>query len=113
MAMVQVMYWKDIPCAIRATEGRRNRVSRKLPDQYMDTVDAVAMREGATGSDEYQAAFRWGEPEERIGTPEEAADAVLAEILAKYTRSWLRERSRSVKSDQHVKADGSDLSHNT
>ena len=94
MADVKVMYWKDIPCSVRAQEGRRNRVSRKLPDMYMSTVDAVAMKEGTVGSDEYQAAFWWSEAEERPGTPEEAADAVVEEILAKYPKSWLVERSK-------------------
>ena len=61
---------------------------------YMATVDAVAMKEGTVGSDEYQAAFVWSEAEERPGTPEEVADAVLGEILAKYPKSWLVERSK-------------------
>ena len=42
MATVKIMYWKDIPCSVRAEEGRRNRVIRKLPDVYMAVVDAVA-----------------------------------------------------------------------
>ena len=94
MAIVKIMYWKDIPCSVRAEEGRRNRVTRKLPDIYMSVIDAVAMKEGAVGADEYQAAFQYGEPEDRPGTLEEAADAVVAEILAKYPKSWLLERSK-------------------
>lgn len=94
MAKVKIMYWKDIPCSVRAEEGRRNRVTRKLPDMYMAVVDAVAMKEGTVGSDEYQAAFWWGEAEEREGAPEEVADAVLEEVLAKYPKSWLVERSK-------------------
>jgi hypothetical protein len=88
------MYWKDIPCSVRAEEGRRNRVTRKLPDIYMSVIDAVAMKEGLTGADEYQAAFWWGEAVERPGSLEEAADAAVAEILAQYPRAWLTERSR-------------------
>ena len=57
MATVKIMFWKDIPCSIRAEAGRRNRVTRKLPDIYMSVVDAVAMKEGTVGSDEYQDAF--------------------------------------------------------
>jgi hypothetical protein len=94
MAIVKIMYWKDIPCSVRAEEGRRNRVTRKLPDIYMAVVDAVAMKEGLTGSDEYQNAFWWGEPEERSGTVEEAADALLAELLARYPKSWLISRAQ-------------------
>lgn len=94
MAIVKIMYWKDIPCSVRAEEGRRNRVTRKLPDIYMAVIDAVAMKDGLVGSDEYQNGFWWGEAEERLGTVEEAADAVVAEVLAKYPESWLIARSR-------------------
>ncbi|MCB0211634.1 MAG: virulence factor [Anaerolineae bacterium] len=94
MTTVKVMYWKDIPCTVRAEAGRRQRVSRPLPDIYMAVVDAVAMKEGLTGSDAYQDAFHWGEAEERDGTVAEAADAVVEEILAKYPKSWLIERGQ-------------------
>ena len=98
MARVRIMYWKDIPCSVRAEEGRRNRVTRKLPDMYMATVDSVAMKEGTVGSDEYQAAFRWSDPEERDGTPEEIADVVVGEILEKYSKTWLVERTKQADS---------------
>jgi hypothetical protein len=94
MPIVKIMYWKDIPCSVRVEEGRRNRVTRKLPDIYMQVVDAVAMKEGTVGSDDYQAAFRWGEPEERSGAPEAIADAVVEEILARYPRAWLIDRGK-------------------
>ena len=94
MTTVRVMYWKDIPCSIRAEAGRRNRVTRKLPDIYMAIVDAVAMKDGTVGSEEYQEAFRWTEPEERQGTPEEVADVVAAEVQSRYPREWLLERAR-------------------
>jgi hypothetical protein len=94
MAMVKVMYWKDIPCSVRAEEGRRNRVTRQLPDIYMAVIDTVAMKEGLTGSDAYQDAFWWGETEERPGGAEEVADLVVAEVLARYPESWLVARSK-------------------
>jgi hypothetical protein len=94
MTTVRVMYWKDIPCSIRAEAGRRNRVTRKLPDIYMAIVDAVAMKDGTVGSEEYQAAFRWTDPEEREGTPEEVAATVAAEVQDRYPREWLLERAR-------------------
>ena len=97
MAKVKVMYWKDIPCSVRAEEGRSNRITRKLPDMYMAAVDSVAMKEGTVGSDDYQAAFSWSEPEERPGTPEEVADAVVEELLAKYSKTWLVDRTRQAK----------------
>ncbi len=94
MTTVRIMYWKDIPCSIRAEAGRRNRVTRKLPDIYMAIVDAVAMKDGTVGSEEYQAAFHWTEPEEREGTPEEVAETVAVEVQSRYPREWLLERAR-------------------
>ena len=94
MPTVKIMYWKDIPCSIRVEEGRRNRVIRKLPDIYMRVIDAVAMKEGTIGSDDYQAAFQWGEPEERPGDPETLADAMVEEVLARYPQAWLISRGK-------------------
>jgi hypothetical protein len=94
MAIVKIMYWKDIPCSVRAEEGRRKRVTAKLPDLYMTVIDAVAMKEGLTAAEEYQNGFVWGQPEERPGTVEEAAAAALTEVLAKYPPTWLISRAQ-------------------
>ena len=94
MTIVKIMYWQDIPCTVRAEAGRRQRVSRPLPDIFMAVIDAIAMKQGLTGSDEYQNQFHWGAAEERPGSPEEAADAAVAEVLANYPKSWLVERGK-------------------
>lgn len=83
MAKVQIMYWKDIPYAVRASD-ENGRVSKQLPREFEAVVDAAAMAEGATGQSEYQAGFRWGEVEERPGAAAEVVEAVLAEIVAAY-----------------------------
>lgn len=94
MTTVRVLYWQDIPCSVRAEAGRRQRVSRQLPEIYMAVVDAIAMKEGLTGSDAYQEQFHWAEAEARDGSPEAVADAVVAELLVNYPRSWLIERGK-------------------
>jgi hypothetical protein len=96
MAQVRIMYWKDIPYAVRATEGQ-NRASRQLPAAYQEAVDEAAMVEGATDAADYQAGFTWGAPEERPGTAEAAADAVVAEIVAAYPPARLKELTRRGK----------------
>ncbi len=41
------------------------------------------------GSDEYSAALRWGEAQDRDGSAREVADAVAAEIAAQHpTIDW-------------------------
>ena len=83
MAKVQIMYWKDIPYAVRASDGK-GRVSRQLPREFEAVVDAAAMAEGATEQSAYQAGFRWGAAEERPGTAADVAEAVVSDIIAAY-----------------------------
>ncbi len=93
MALVRIMYWKDIPYGVRATD-EGGRVSRQLPLEFQEAVDAAAMAEGATSQDDYQAGFTWGPPEERPGPAAAAADAVVAEIAAAYPHERLVRLSR-------------------
>ncbi len=84
MAKVKIMYWKEaIPYGVRAFD-KNGRVSRQLPNQFGATVDATAMIEGDTEQDAYRDGFTWGPEEERAGTAEEVADAVVAELVAAY-----------------------------
>lgn len=85
MAKFQVMYWHDIPVQVRAG-GRRDRVSIELPQRFQVAVDNAAMAVGLTGTDGYLDGFRWGEPEEREGSPETVANAVAAELDAQFTK---------------------------
>ena len=89
MAQVRIMYWKDIPYGVRASDEASARVSRQLPADFQEAVDAAAMTEGATSAEDYQAGFTWGSPEERPGTAAAAADAVVAEIVVAYPKERL------------------------
>lgn len=93
MAKVQVMYWKDIPYAVRATD-ENGRVSKQLPREFEAVVDAAAMADGDTEQKQYQAGFRWGPAEERPGTAAEVVEAVLAEIIAAYPSARLAKLAR-------------------
>lgn len=89
MASVRIMYWKDIPYGVRASDEGGGRVSRQLPAAFQEAVDAAAMAEGATSQEDYQAGFAWGPPDERPGPAAAAADAVVAEIVAAYPQERL------------------------
>ena len=89
MAQVRIMYWKDIPCGVRATDGAGARISRQLPPEFQEAVDAAAMAEHATSAEDYQAGFRWGPAEERSGEAATVADGVVAEIVAAFPRDRL------------------------
>ena len=94
MAQVRVMYWKEIPYAVRATAGSE-RASRQLPGEFQEAVDAAAMASGETSQESYQAGFAWGPPEDRPGTVAEVADRVVAEIVAAYPKDRLQALARS------------------
>lgn len=96
MTTVQILYWFDIPLQVRAQEGRQ-RASRQLSERFQIAVDNASMSAGLTDSDEYLAMMRWGEPEERPGTPEEVADAVAAEIEARFEDIPWRETARLLR----------------
>jgi Virulence factor len=89
MAQVRIMYWKDIPYGVRASDEAGARVSRQLPPEFQEAVDEAAMCEGATSAEDYQAGFAWGDPDERPGAAAAAADAVVAEIVAAYPKERL------------------------
>lgn len=97
MTSYQIMYWHDIPVQVRAG-GRRDRVSIELPQRFQVAVDAAAMAAAMTGTDAYLEGFRWGEPEERDGSPQEVAEAVAAEIDAEFPDIDWRKTANALKS---------------
>src|SRR5207248_3349992 len=81
MARYQILYWQDVPSVIKAFDDT-GETKRQLADWYQQEIDKRAMVQGLTGSDEYLEQWRWGELEERPGTPDEVLDAVERELEA-------------------------------
>jgi hypothetical protein len=96
MAEFQIMYWDDIPYAVRAYEGSK-RVSRQLPGDFEKAVDAASMASGKTTQEDYQKGFRWGPREPRDGSAAEVAQAVYDELVAAYPLTRLMEMAREHK----------------
>jgi hypothetical protein len=80
MARVQILYWQDVPSVVKAFDDGGGEVKRQLPDWFQQEIDQRAMVQGLTGSDAYLEQWRWGEIEERDGTPEDVLDAVEREL---------------------------------
>jgi len=85
MARYRILAWQEIPTQVQATDAA-GRVNRRLPDWFMQEVDRVAMRDGLTGTEAYSGLFAWSSWTEREGTAQEVADAVAAELLARWDR---------------------------
>jgi hypothetical protein len=93
LARVRIMYWKQIPYAVRALDDA-GQVSRSLPEAFQEAIDALAMTIGAAAAEDYQAGFRWGPTEEQPGTAASAADAAVAAIVAAWPVEKLKAAGR-------------------
>lgn len=85
MAHYRIFYWKHIPSSI-VVEGDGRTIKKQLSQRIQNAIDAYAMAAGLTDSDEYSAQYRRGEWIERDGSPEEVAEALLAELEAEFAK---------------------------
>jgi hypothetical protein len=79
MAEYQLLYWREIPSLVKATDATAE-VSLRLPQRFHDAIDDAAMRAGATDAETYLACWHWGPIEQRSGTAREVAEAVVADL---------------------------------
>jgi hypothetical protein len=79
MARVRVMYWKEIPVQVQA-EDDGGRVSRQLEDRFQKAADAVAMKDGSEGTDEYLDAWEFGPYSESNAAATEAAEELALKL---------------------------------
>ena len=79
MAKYHILYWKDIPSVVEATDGGGS-ATVQLSERFQMLIDAVAMKLGLDGTDEYLEQWDHGEEQERAGSAREVADAVALEL---------------------------------
>ena len=81
-----VVYWRDIPAQVVARAGGRGRTARRaLPERFQEAIDRAAMRAGLSGSDDYLAEWRRGEPIAGGGDPQADADALASRLESEFT----------------------------
>ena len=77
MARYRVIHWKEIPSLVEAIEG--DEVVRvPLSPRFQELIDAVAMRDGASGADAYLEGWGQSPDGERPGSAAEVAEQVAA-----------------------------------
>jgi len=81
MATYRILYWQEVPSQI-VVEGDDGDVRLPMPARFTERIDAVAIERGLAGGDDYLAQWNWSGDEDRDGTAEEVAQAVLAELEA-------------------------------
>jgi hypothetical protein len=82
LARFQILYWQDVPSLVKAFADDGSPVSRQLGAWFQQEIDRRAMRQGLVESGAYLEQWRWGEIEERPGTPDEVLDALERELEA-------------------------------
>ncbi|MBN4064179.1 virulence factor [Dehalococcoides mccartyi] len=79
MTRVRIMYWKEIPVQVQA-EDNSGRISRQLEDRFQKAADAVAMKDGSEGTDEYLDAWEFGPYSDAEGPAVEEAETVALKL---------------------------------
>jgi len=92
MARYRIMYWKHIPQSF-TVEGDGRTVKRQLSQKIQNAIDSFAMAVGATSTTDYAREFKRGEWIERPGTPEEVAEALLAELETQFAKIEIPRRN--------------------
>lgn len=82
MATYKILYWQEIASQIKA-EDDEDDVSLNLPPRFMERIDKLAAARGLQSADDYLAQWHWSEEQEREGSAQEVAAAVMAELEAK------------------------------
>ncbi|MEO1197738.1 MAG: virulence factor [Pseudomonadota bacterium] len=88
MALLHIVYWRDIPAQIIVKKGRQS-AKRELPLRFTEAIDMAAMRTGAAETDDYLAEWRRGDPIECSDDLEAEADAAMAKIETDYDKERL------------------------
>jgi len=83
LATYQIVVWKDVPAMVEARDGVET-VTRPLSDRFQQLIDSVAMQLGIHDEDAYLELWDRGQPQERPGSAAEVADAVVAELEARF-----------------------------
>ena len=87
MARYRILAWRDIPTQLQVSDDTGARVNRMLPRWFMQEISRITMREGLAATDDYLDEFEWSTEAERDGTAEEVADALVAELTARFGRT--------------------------
>ena len=88
MANLTIVYWRDIPAQVIVKQGR-TAAKRELPERFVTSIDAAAMKAGARDTDSYLADWRRADPIPVGDDLEAEAQAWADKIEADYTNERL------------------------
>ncbi|NQV45967.1 MAG: virulence factor [Rhodospirillales bacterium] len=92
MAQLTILYWRDIPSQVIAKEGRKSE-KILLSDRFQQAIDAAAMKDDASETDDYLAEWRRGEPtpcgDDLVSEATAAADRIESDYDAEKLRALI------------------------
>ncbi len=88
MANLTIVYWRDIPAQVIVKQGR-TAAKRELPERFVTSIDAAAMKAGARDTDSYLADWRRADPIPVGDDLEAEAQAWADKIEAEYPNERL------------------------
>ena len=83
MAKWTVLCWQEIPSVVEAKDDEGAH-KIQLSQQFQELIDMIAMRRNLAGTDAYLMEWRKEDVQEREGSAHHVAEAVAAEIEARY-----------------------------
>jgi hypothetical protein len=83
VATYQIVAWKGIPASVEARDGG-DTVTVALSEKFQMLIDSVAMQLGLHDSDAYIDLWARETPQERAGGARAVAEAVAAELEARF-----------------------------
>ena len=83
MATYRIVAWRGIPASVEARD-ERDTVTRQLSERFQMLIDSAAMQLGLHESDAYIEQWGQSEPSDRPGAAADVADAVIAELEARF-----------------------------
>jgi hypothetical protein len=94
MANLTIVYWRDIPAQVIVKQGR-TAAKRELPERFVTSIDAAAMKAGARDTDSYLADWRRADPIPVGDDLEAEAQAWADKIEADYPNERLAALAKS------------------
>lgn len=88
MAKLTVLYWRDIPSQVVVKIGRK-AAKQLLSDRFQEAIDLAAMRGKQSGTDDYLAEWRRGEPTDCGDDLDGEAIAAARQLEEDYTKDRL------------------------
>lgn len=89
MGQLTIVYWRDIPSQVVVKVGRTNE-KRLLSQRFQEAIDMAAMRDGASGTDDYLSDWRRADPLPCGDDAALEADRVAAELENAFDKAALK-----------------------